>query len=44
MPVAALPLLPEWVNQTTTFYVFLALILVTVVIVVARYGANRLVR
>lgn len=39
-----LPLLPEWVGQGTTFDVFLGLVLVAVGLVLARYGAKRLVR
>jgi membrane protease YdiL (CAAX protease family) len=39
-----LPLLPEWVGQTTTFSIFVGLVFVVVIALVARYGAKNLVR
>lgn len=39
-----LPLLPEWVGQTTTFSIFLSLMLLVVVMVLVRNGPKRLAR
>jgi hypothetical protein len=39
-----LPLLPEWTGQTTTFSIFLGMVLLVVIAVVACYGAANLVR
>jgi len=37
-------LLPEWVGQTTTFSIFLGLMLLVVVMVLVRNGPKRLAR
>ena len=37
-----LPLLPEWVGQTTTFSIFLGLMLLVVAMVLVRNGPKRL--
>jgi membrane protease YdiL (CAAX protease family) len=36
-----LPLLPEWVGQTSTFSIFLGLLFIVVALVIARFGMKR---